>query len=190
MPDGSTAWLDSDSAIDLAFDERGRTVRLVRGRVAVDVAKEAGRPFAVQAGDATITDVGTVFSVDRVGGLAVSVAQGLVDVARDGRVTRLEAGEAGSFVGPSPRLRPLATGELAWRDGRILLDDVSLSRALAELDRYYSGRIVLLDGDLASRKVSGTLFAGRAEEGIAAVARSEGLSVIRLPWLILIGRAE
>lgn len=190
LPDGTTAWLDSGSAVDLAYDDSHRTIRLARGRVALAAAHGDPRPLAVEAGDATITDVGTVFAVDRARGLRVAVSEGLVDVALGGRTTRLQAGEAASFEGPSPHMRALRTGEFAWRDGRIVLDQVPLEDALAELARYYDGRIVLTDRAIGGRLVSGTLFPDRAEEGIDTLARSQGLKVTHLPWLILVRPAN
>ncbi|WEK45142.1 MAG: FecR domain-containing protein [Candidatus Andeanibacterium colombiense] len=198
LPDGTTAWLDSDSAIDLAFDDDHRTIRLARGRVALAAAHGDARPLAVEAGDATITDVGTVFAVDRggdgavdgAGGLLVAVSEGLVDVAQGARTTRLAGGEAASFDGPSPHMRAVHTGEFAWRDGRIVLDQIPLDQALRELDRYYDGRIVLTDRSIGGRLVSGTLFPGRAEEGVDTLARSQGLKVTHLPWLILVRAAD
>lgn len=186
LPDGSTAWLDSDSAIDFSFDAGRRILRLARGRVAVAVARDGRHPFQVVAGDAVITDVGTVFSVDRGRGLDVAVSHGIVDVARAGRTTRLRAGAAGSFGKGGIVLRPTRARDFAWRDGRIQLDRVRLDDALTELDRYYDGRILLLDPALASRRVSGTLFTDRVEEGVETVARSENLRITRLPWVLLV----
>lgn len=188
LPDGSTVWLDSKSAIDVAFGEKRRTIRLAQGRLAIDAVKDAGRPLAIEADNATITDIGTVFSVDVSRGLNVAVAQGLVSVAQGGRKTRIGAGRAASFDGPSPRVRSTKTGELAWRNGRIVLDQLPLDQALAELNRYYSGGIILGDRSLGSRKVSGTLFADRAEQGVEALAASQGLRVTRLPWLMIVRR--
>ena len=190
LPDGSTAWLDSGSAIDLAFDDRQRTIHLVRGRMAIDVAHESARPLAVMADGATITDVGTVFSVDTENGLSVSVERGEVNVVRGNEAQRLETGEAGTFDRPSPLLRSVRTGEFAWRDGRILFDNVTLGQALAELGRYHAGRIVLLDRDLAQRRISGTLFTGRVDEGLTVLARSQHLHITHLPWLVLVSEAD
>ncbi|MEP9404078.1 FecR family protein [Sphingomonas silueang] len=181
LPDGSTAWLDGDSAIDVAFDGAHRRIPLARGRVAVEAARDPARPFAVEAGDATATDIGTTFAVDRAQGLEVSVAQGIVDVARAGRTVRVRAGAAIRFDGPAPRLYRSTRDAFAWRTGRIVLNDVPLARALAELDRYHAGRIILVDGELANRRVSGTLFTTRVGEGVDAIARSEGLRVTHLP---------
>ena len=188
LPDGSIAWLDSGSAIDVAFDDERRTIRLAEGRVAIEVAGDPHRSLALEADGATITDIGTTFSADVAHGLDVAVSEGLVDVEQDDEAIRLAAGEAALFDGSSPRRRLAKTGEFAWRDGRIVLDDVSLDSALAELDRYYSGRIILSDAGLGGRRVSGTLFADRPADGAKALAKSQGLRVTRLPWLMIVGR--
>ncbi len=186
LPDGSTLWLDSASAVDVDFDDKGRTVNLAYGRLALQVAPDPARPLRVQAGDNVISDIGTTFSVDRGAKVKVAVADGIVDIAEGGTKIRLRKGEAASFSERGPFMRAAAPGDFSWRDGRILLDRVRLADAVDTLQRYYGGRIILADPSIAERRISGTLFADRPLEGVAALARSQRLSVTRLPWLVII----
>jgi hypothetical protein len=77
-------------------EEHGVLVVLEHGRVDCEVAPRKERPpFVVQAGNVRVTVVGTHFTVNRdASGTSVSVAHGIVDVAHDGTVTRVAAGEA------------------------------------------------------------------------------------------------
>ncbi|MNI85169.1 fec operon regulator FecR [compost metagenome] len=45
---------------------------------------------------------------------------------------------------------------LAWRQGWVNYYQVPLAQVVEDLGRYYPGRIVLLDGELGQRKVSGS----------------------------------
>ena len=45
---------------------------------------------------------------------------------------------------------------LAWRQGWLNYYQVPLAQVIEDLGRYYPGRILLLDGDLGQRKVSGS----------------------------------
>ncbi len=62
LPDGSQAFLNTDSAIAIDYDA-GRQVRLLRGEAAFTVAPAAGEPFVVAVGDGTVTALGTRFIV-------------------------------------------------------------------------------------------------------------------------------
>lgn len=189
LPDGTRVWLDSDSAIDVAFDDDRRTITLREGRAAFAVAPD-GRQFTVEAGDARVTDIGTEFSVDRLGPLAVEVSEGAVEIERSGERTRLNAGERASFRDGTALRSATGPDRLAWRERRIMLDRTSLARALAELDRHYPGRIVLVDSALANRRVSGSLLSDRIDDGLDSLARSQRLTITRLPWLRLVSAAD
>lgn len=182
LPDGTVAWLDGNSAIDVDMGSDRREVTVARGRVAFKVAKDA-RPFSVAAADATVTDIGTEFSVDRDGALHVAVREGEVEVAKDGERTRLKAGEGAKFDEAGVQRLSVAADRFAWRSGRIVLDAVPLRQALQELDRYYPGTIELADASLASRRVSGTLFIGNPREGLETIARSQHLKLSRFLWI-------
>lgn len=45
---------------------------------------------------------------------------------------------------------------LAWRQGWLNYYQVPLAQVVEDLGRYYPGRILLLDGELGQRKVSGS----------------------------------
>lgn len=190
LPDGTVAWLDSDSAIDLAYDGTHRTVRLARGRAAFDVVRDRDRAFAVEAGDARISDVGTLFAVDRAIGFDVAVERGAVEVERFGHRTRLNAGEEVNFDVQEPQVSKLAPKTMGWRERRLEFENERLDAVLADLGRYYSGRIILADSALGDRRVSGTLYTDRLDEGLDTIARSERLTIHRLPWLILVSSAD
>src|SRR6185437_12405544 len=59
----------------------------------------------------------------------------------------------------------------AWRDGEMVFDDVPLSVAVAEVNRYGGPTVVLADPGLASLRISGTFHTNRPEvfvEGVTA----------------------
>lgn len=85
-------------------EEHGVLVVLEHGRVDCEVAPRKDRPpFVVQAGNVRVTVVGTHFTVNRdASGTSVSVAHGIVDVAHDGTVTHVAAGDAWPPPPPPP----------------------------------------------------------------------------------------
>ncbi len=189
LSDGTQVWLDSASALDVRIDATSRSIWLLKGRAAFDVAKDT-RPFSVVAGDARITDIGTMFSVDRSDGLTVDVSRGAVDVARAGRHVVLSGGQGAGFGDGDVRFYRVVDDAFTWRDHRLVLDNVRLKDALAALDRYYPGRLILTASDLAGNRVSGTLRVDRPEAALETLMRSQHLRATKLPWLTLVSRDD
>jgi transmembrane sensor len=191
LPDGSSATLNTQSLMRIAYSGRSRRIELVRGEALFDVAKDATRPFIVAAGAATVRAVGTSFTVRRLekGGVKVLVREGVVDIADKptSRPLRLGANSVATTstlaaagrtdaVQPAIRAEALAPTEvdrgLAWKDGLISFDGVTLAAAASEFSRYSDTRIVIDDPVLARETVTG-LFSATDPVGFAnAVATS------------------
>jgi transmembrane sensor len=63
LPDGSLLTLNTDSAVEVAFDPAARHVRLLRGEAYFKVAHAPERPFRVEAAQVHVQAVGTAFNV-------------------------------------------------------------------------------------------------------------------------------
>lgn len=192
LADGSVAMLDSDTAIDERFDAQGRTVRLLKGRGWFDVRHGDARPFRVEAGDGAVQDIGTAFEVDRTdGGVKVGVTDGVVRVAgATGAALTLRTGERAGFAtgAAAARLAAAPGGIAAWRNGEILLHDVPLAAAIAQVGRYRVGS-VLTFGDFASAApVSGVFRTDRADDALETIVAMRGLQQLHLPGGILLLR--
>jgi transmembrane sensor len=171
LPDGSVATLNTDTVLRVAFTDKVRGVRLVRGQALFDVAHGKRTPFEVYAGDRVVTAVGTVFDV-RVQGEAVKVAlvEGRIRV---GRVGPAEPGEPRADVSMSPgellevrgaqpiRIRNIDVArETSWRSGMVVFNETPLGEAVAELNRYSSRRLVLEDESIAEFRITGGFKTG------------------------------
>lgn len=185
LADGSAVTLNTNTAIRAAFSDQLRRVELLRGEALFDVAKDPARPFVVVAGDVRVRAVGTSFTVrtHADGQVSVIVCEGVVDVWRGaaGRPVRLaaahavEVASAGALV--ATPVGPAAVDRaLAWRQGQIDLDGLTLGEAAAEFARYSDRRIVIDDPQAASLKMTG-LFSASDPDGFArAAALSLGLT--------------
>jgi transmembrane sensor len=82
LNDGSVLELNGDTVADVAFQPTERRVRLLRGEAHFTVAKNASRPFWVEAGGVAVRAVGTAFNV-RLGArdIEVLVTEGKVSVS-------------------------------------------------------------------------------------------------------------
>ena len=194
LPDGSRVTLDRNSAVALDFSAGLRRVELLQGEAYFEVMPDAARPFRVLAAGGVSEAVGTAYAVRlRDVGARVAVTEGRVAVTAEAApgVTRdLLAGQALRYSDSGPPGEAVALdgpGALAWRQGRVVLVERPLAAALAELERYHPGRIVLLEGDRPAAPVSGVIDLDRLDEGIAALAATHGLTVHHLtPYLTVL----
>lgn len=197
LPDGSTARLNTDSAIAFRFDAAERRVDLLAGEAAFDVAEVTDsdrRPFIVQAGDARARALGTRFSVRRHGtAVDITVLEHRVEVSPgtatgDGVV--LSASQAVRYdrsagLGEVRRVNPARA--LTWMEGRIVFDQTPLAEAVAELNRYRRGRIVVMNTALARRRVSGVFRLDKLDSAVSVIAAELGGRTMRVsPFLTAI----
>ncbi|HBM66993.1 MAG TPA: sugar ABC transporter substrate-binding protein [Pseudomonas sp.] len=160
LADQSQVTLDAGSAIAVDFVQGERRVRLLHGAAFFEVT-HTGEPFLVEAAGGEVRVLGTQFEVREQGeGAQVTVRSGRVGVSPEqGTVARemtanqqvtYRAGRVGDTLAVD------SDNRLAWRQGWLNYYQVPLAQVIDDLGRYYPGRILLLDGDLGQRKVSGS----------------------------------
>ncbi|WP_206198932.1 FecR domain-containing protein [Zoogloea dura] len=166
LADGSLLVMDTDSALDLAFDARQRLIHLHQGRILVTTAGASrlaaeyrDSPLRVRTRHGEVEALGTRFVV-RTGSeasqVAVLEARVRVTPAAGSRTgVLLEAGQQLDFgiqeVGDARRAAPAAS---AWTDGSLVAVDMPLGQWVAELGRYRRG-ILRCDPAIAGLRVSG-----------------------------------
>lgn len=208
LPDGSSADLNSDSALALDFQGGERRVRLLRGEAWFEVTRDPAHPFIVDAGAGAARVLGTQFSVRRDGErVTVTVGEGLVEVAARPRdddrepgdfqwanfqwedSVRVHPGESAE-AGPGG-LTPAAAADpgaaFAWRHGQIVFRQQTLASVIDALNRQWPGRVVLLNDEAAERIVSGVFSLDRPAAVFDALERGIGVRATRLtPYLTLL----
>ena len=198
LADGSAVTLNTDTTIRAAFDGTMRRIDLLRGEALFDVAKDPTRPFVVVAGDVRVRAVGTSFTVrtHADGQVGVIVREGVVEVWRgaEGKPVRLSA-EHAVQVASAGVLAPATVGSaavdraMAWRQGQIDLDGLTLGQAADEFARYSDRRIVIDDPTVARLKMTG-LFSASDPDGFAkAAALSLGLTATPQADGVLLSRS-
>lgn len=194
LPDGSVAYLNTDSAIAVDFSGPTRQVTLLKGEALFEVAKNPARPFDVEALDGQARAVGTAYAVRDDGQAAqVTVTEGVVQVTTGGEQLTLSAGDRVSYrSGKAPgAIEHTANGNipsLAWRRGLIVLNGQSFKQALSEIDRYRPGRIVLLADAARLTPVTARLSLSSLDGGLRALAATQGLTVTRVTDYLMVIR--
>jgi ferric-dicitrate binding protein FerR (iron transport regulator) len=113
LSDGSIVEMNERAEISITKNGRGTTVRLDRGNVIVQAAKQKNGAFFVGTPDCLVTVHGTVFAVTRgVKGTRVSVAEGEVKVDEGGHSQLLHPGDQ---TATNPSIEKSAVhDEFAW----------------------------------------------------------------------------
>ena len=194
LPDGSTAFLNTATALSLSYTEGERRLTLNAGEAAFDVVGDAARPFVVEVADGEIRALGTVFAVRLDGDAArVVVSEGAVRVRlNDGGPSTLLGTEQRTTFGPGRHLADPEPADLAvataWRRGKLIFNRRPLAEVVSELDRYAVNRTVILDDGLKALQVTGVFELDEPEEIWRSLERGLQVEVIRLPFMTLIRR--
>jgi transmembrane sensor len=191
LPDGTRIVLNTDTRIEVNYDEHFRRVRLVHGETWFDVSKNPTWPFLVSVGNQEIRALGTSFIVRRDNDQDLSVT--LVD----GRISVAPApGRGGPFheepqvLVPGQRLiisqhhapavdRPELSRVTAWQRGRVEFDETPLQDATAEMNRYTTTRVTVSDTGVAQLRIGGVFRAGDSDEFVKIVTAAFGLRAER-----------
>ncbi|MDH1135097.1 FecR family protein, partial [Pseudomonas mosselii] len=180
LADRSRLTLDAGTAVAVDFAQGERRVRLLRGAAFFEVTY-TGEPFLVDAQGGEVRVLGTQFEVREQGeGAQVTVRSGRVAVAAaEGQVAReLTANQqlayAGGVAGGIEAVD--SDSRLAWRQGWLNYYQVPLAQVIEDLGRYYPGRILLLDGELGQRRVSGSFPVAQPLAALDSLGKVMGFS--------------
>ncbi|WP_407977164.1 FecR family protein [Brucella pseudogrignonensis] len=193
LADGSVVELGSYSALSVNFSDNSRNLVLHEGQGFFQVASDHTRPFVVSANDGTITALGTAFDVKLADhAVTVSVVEHAVSVAfGQGDAVRLNEGWQMTYGGDeaaSPRHADQQTVE-AWRNDRVIFEDVPLRRVLNELERYRRGKIFLTDTEIGNIPVTAIFDTRDAEAALATIAETLPIRVLNgSGWVTVVTR--
>jgi transmembrane sensor len=180
LPDGSAVMINSSTDLRVRMEKQSRQVVLDRGEAWFEVAKEANRPFVVVAGRVKAQAVGTAFSVRRrEEGVEVMVTEGIVETWSDEDAApriRLTAGQRAlmnetAAIHFEPTSPSSVDRALAWRNGRIDLNGMTLADAADEFNRYNERQIIIASPDIAAEQLDG-LFSINDPDGFAMAVKS------------------
>jgi len=206
LVDGSVIQLNTGSRIHVNFVDNQRTVSLMAGEVHFEVAKDTTRPFIVKAREGLVRAVGTAFTVRlQPQALKVVVAEGKVALATsldkpnsDNNTAEtvkravdrgyLVEGQTVDFVpeadkGLGNEIQQLKQDDLdqqlAWRRGMLLFAGEPLSEVIAEVNRYTSIDIKIIDAQIADIRIGGHFKVDETDAMLQALEMSFGIQVTR-----------
>lgn len=187
IEDGSRVYLNTNSRLRVGCSRHLCRADLLQGEALFSLQYNPNRPFVLSAGEASIKDIATEFSV-RLDGedVEVSVIAGRVEVAAEARQPAqaqklLQPIRDDSDTGASAELTLLSAGEIAhvssgrvskdlhpnlkratlWRQGSLEFTATPLAAAAAEFNRY-NRRTIRVEGSVGLR-ISGEFQVNQPE---------------------------
>lgn len=191
LDDGSVLQLDTDTAVDIAFDDQQRLLRLRHGQVQVATSPDPQRPtrpFRVATPQGILQALGTRFSVRLFAEDALLVVQeGAVRIDTGALYRRVDAGMQLRWNRQSlPQPQAANAGADAWTHGMLVADALPLQQLVQELGRYHR-RWLRVDPAIASMPVSGAYPADDLDRCLSMLAATYALQIQHGLWIQLRG---
>ncbi|MEM0955475.1 MAG: FecR domain-containing protein [Pseudomonadota bacterium] len=196
LSDGSALTLGADSGLSVIINARERLLTLQRGRVRFSVAHDASRPFDINVGTATVSVLGTEFSIRKGAGSSdVAVLSGHVSVQtnasrqnvelREGQGVAVSAqGDLGDVVIIDP------DAALSWLDGRFSYDGTPLVDVVQDINSFRRRKVHVADESLGQLRITASFSVDQAEQFLDGLALSQALRINRQGDVTLLLPAE
>src|SRR5580704_10074800 len=148
-------------------------IELIAGETAIAIGADAPKPFVVLAGGGRMTARRATFDVRRIGpAVDLTCVDGEVTVECESRTLVLQTAQRVSYGRQG--LGEIAAVDTAmvtaWRDGMIVFRNTPLVDVIEEVNRYRSGRIILLDSALGRRLVTARFEIKRLDTVMGQIA--------------------
>ncbi|MDH1011129.1 FecR domain-containing protein [Pseudomonas nicosulfuronedens] len=190
LSDGTQVWLNSDSALDVRFDDAHRELLLYAGEVLIETGHGDSRPFQVRTRAGLLQPLGTRFSVRELGPRAqLNVYQGAVRttlqdtgaslILQAGQAVVFDAREAGAITRAESRRE-------AWSRGLLLAEDMPLDEFITELGGYRRGHLGV-DPAVAHLRVMGSFPLADTDQALAQLEEALPVQVQRrFDWWVTV----
>lgn len=176
----------------IAVQERGgrQIVEMIEGEA--ELVAPGGGALVARAGGMTIQAMEARANMRLDGrGACVTCLEGTLDVTIPGKDFVLEAGwqllhqEGGELEWPE-QIDPALVS--AWQKGLLIFRDEPLDVVVQEINRYRPGRIILVNADVASRRVNGNFRLDSLDDALAQIRQLTGAGASFLPGgIVLLG---
>lgn len=181
--------LNTRTSLAVQAVDGGERVQLISGEAAVR-RTPGGEALELLAGEARILPAaGSSVEVRQSGErYCLTCAQGQAELRHMAHTVTLRAGER-VWYGPAGVTEVAAVDieqALAWHRGVVAFQATPLDEAVAEINRYREGRVVLADPALAQRRLSGHFRIDALDEALTQIEQVFGADVTRLPGGVVV----
>lgn len=185
-----TVQLNTQTAITVNGDTNsGPGVRLISGQASFAMPERTSRALTVLAANGRIVAERARFDVRCLAEqTSVTCVAGVVEVTAGERSTTVGQGQQIVYDGNGLRAAAAAdlTEATSWQDGFIVFRGTALSDAVAEINRYRPGRVMVLNAALGQKTISGRFRTERMDDVLSWIARATGANQRTLPGGIVL----
>ncbi|WP_289243502.1 FecR family protein [Methylophaga sp. UBA678] len=192
LADGSRVTMNTQTAVNILFDDHLRRVHLISGQIQISTVKDPlSRPFIVTTQFGQVEALGTVFQLNQLSdGIAVSVQQDTVEVTTlSGEKQLLKAGQQLVFSQQNiSQPKQSNAADSAWVDGQLIVDDEKLSLVIHEISRYRTGWL-RCSPEVANLKVSGVFQLHDTDKVLQNLANTLPIRLVyRTPYWVTVDK--
>lgn len=176
--------LNTQTSIALRSASNETRIELISGEASVNAAQSLSKSFVMLAANGRITAIQANFNARCLDGIvSVTCLDGAVDVEQGRDTVRLHKAEQVSYspagIETSVSVDPQQV--TAWRAGLLFFRDKTLASVVDEVNRYRSGKIIIINPDLKRRVVNGTFQISKLGDFVAQVQQLFGAEARSLP---------
>lgn len=191
LADGSRIWLNTDSAVNVRYQNAQRRLHLVRGEILIQTANDVlQRPFIVESVHGEMQALGTRFEVYQMQDKTrLTVYEGRVSLQPSDTTDQLiiNNGELAEFDNTRIQKQAIhksAKSQSRWIQHVLVVNNWSLEAVLNELSRYRHGHLGV-DPQVANLSVVGTFPLDDTDKALQMLAASLPIRIhYILPWWV------
>jgi len=165
LEDGSAIWLSSASKVKIQKTTNGEMMARMSGEAFFDLVPDSKRKFMVDMGSFKVKDIGTKFNIRAYKdepGFYTSLVAGKIEFLSksDQNILTMKPGEYMQFNKQSMKMTVSEqdpTIATAWKDGKFVFIDKTLSEICHELENWYNVKIVIKNKTLAATKYTSVI---------------------------------
>lgn len=189
VANGVVVDLNTGSSLNVRREGNEERLELVSGEAAIATTQQLPVRLTIEAAGGQIHATEAQFNLRCNGSRAiVTCHRGSVGVDYSGRSLSLREGEQISYANGTLDVATSVdpTVVMAWREGQLVFRQTPLSQVVEEVNRYRSGRIVLVNEELGRRLVEARVRLDRIDDLIGLVREAYGAQVTSLPGGIVV----
>jgi len=174
LPDGTSVQLNTNSHIEYPENFDGKATREVTltGEAFFDVKHDSKHPFVIHTGKIITTVLGTAFNISAYRpdqSVSVTVVRGKVQVQDANRILAVLNPDQqfewkGGTQGSKPKVNIDANTVVAWKQGDLILDDITLEEAAVQIAERYNVKVTFANEKLKKCRFTAA-FLNRNEIG-------------------------
>jgi transmembrane sensor len=169
----------------------GARIELIAGEVEVSSRGSGNREFVVVAGHGRVASRDASLNLRKDGpSVKVSCISGAVVVSCGDRMVPIRVGQQVTYdAHGAGEITSIDPEEItAWRRGLLMFRRTPLSYVIDEVNRYRSGRVILLDQALGRRQVVANFRLDRIDDVVDFISKAMGIPIRSLPGgIVLVG---